>query len=315
MIDERSDPAYDVVEGWGVLPDGWSFVDATSVAVDSQDRVIVFNRGEHPVIVLDADGHFLTSWGEGEFKTPHAITAMADGTCWLTDYADHTTRRFTVDGALLQTIGQSGRASAPHSGEPFNLPTDVARSLKSGELYISDGYGNSAVHRFSDDGRHLQSWGRPGTQPGEFNIPHNIAVSDAGLVYVADRENHRIQVFGENGDFLDQINNLHRPAAIRIDERSQLLIVGELPTRINTNAAVPNIGACVSILTMNGRRVARIGGPFPSDAPGQFIAPHGVAVDSQGAIYVAEVPFQARGRFEEPPRIIRSLQKFIPRRG
>ena len=205
---------YHPVEGWGRLPDGWSFIDATSVAVDNNDRVYVFNRGHHPVIVFDHTGEFVTSWGEGIFATPHAITITAGQELWLTDYADQTVGCFMRDGRLVRTIGQPGVSSPAHSGRPFNMPTDVAESPASGDLFISDGYRNSAVHRFSSDGRHILSWGRPGTRPGQFNIPHNIAVGSDGRVYVADRENHRVQVFDEDGAYLDQINNLHRPCAL-----------------------------------------------------------------------------------------------------
>ena len=303
---------YRPVEGWGRLPDGWSFIDATSVAVDNDDRVYVFNRGDHPVVVFEHTGEFVASWGGGLFATPHAITMVAGEKLWLTDYADQTIRCFMRDGALVRTIGQRGVSSPAHSGRPFNMPTDIAESPASGDLFISDGYRNSAVHRFSADGRHILSWGRPGTRPGQFNIPHNIGVGSDGRVYVADRENHRIQVFDEDGAYLDQINNLHRPCALYAHPKEALLFVGELPSRIRTNQDVPNIGACVSILTLDGDSVARIGGRFAGEDPGEFVAPHGVAVDSKGAIYVAEVAFQARGRHEDPPRVIRSLQKFVP---
>ncbi len=304
---------YEPTEGWGELPEGWSFVEATSVAVDSEDRVYIFNRGTRPVIVLDRAGDLVASWGEGLFEIPHGVTATADGLLWLTDYADHTIRCFTHEGDLVATLGESGVASPPHSGEPFNGPTDIAQSPLSGDLFVSDGYGNSAVHRYSADGRHILSWGQPGTGPGHFNIPHNIEVGPDGHVFVNDRENHRIQVFDERGNYLDQINNLHRPSALLLDTSSEVLFVGELPTRLSVNAGVPNIGASVTVLSLAGEPLIRLGGAFEGEGPGEFIAPHGVAVDSTGALYVAEVSFRARGRHEIPPREPRSLQKFVPR--
>jgi len=255
---------YRPVDGWGRLPEGWSYVEATSVAVDSKDDVYVFNRGAHPVIVFDREGSFLRSWGEGVFRRPHGITIGPDGTLWLTDDMHHTIRQFTPEGRLLLTIGDPDRPSTLHGGKPFNRPTHVALCPRTGDVYVSDGYGNSRVHKFDPKGRHLVSWGEPGTDPGCFNIPHNIATDAEGLVYVADRENHRVQIFDDTGRYLAQWNNLHRPCGLFADRRNGgLFYVGELPTHLAVNAQVPNLGARVTILTVKGELVGRIGGRFP----------------------------------------------------
>jgi DNA-binding beta-propeller fold protein YncE len=302
---------YRPVVGWGQLPEGWSFVEATSVAVDADDHVVVFNRGPHPVIVFDREGRVLRAWGEGQFRRPHGITIGPDGTYWLTDDLHHTVRQYTPEGRLLLTIGDPDRPAPLHSGEPFNRPTHVALCPKTGDIYISDGYGNSRVHKYDPRGRHLFSWGEPGTDPGCFNLPHNIATDAEGWVYVADRENHRVQVFDPRGHYEAQINNLHRPCGLACDRRNGgLLYVGELPTHLAVNKDVPNLGARVSILTLKGDLVARLGGPFPGERPGEFVAPHACALDSRGDLYVAEVSWTAQGSKENPPREIRSLQKF-----
>ncbi len=180
-----------------------------------------------------------------------------------------------------------------------------------GDIYVSDGYGNSRVHKYDPKGRLLFSWGEPGTDPGCFNIPHNIATDAEGLVYVADRENHRVQVFDAHGRYQYQLNNLHRPCGLHVDRgNGGRVFVGELPSHLAVNAAVPNIGARVSVVTLKGDLLARFGGRFAGEAPGEFVAPHGVAMDSHGDVYVAEVSYTAKGRHETPPREIRSLQKF-----
>ena len=297
------------IENWGTLPEGWSFVEATSVGVDSRDNVHVFNRGQHPVIVFDRDGTFLRSWGEGVFRRAHGITIGPDDTMWLTDDLHHTIRQFTPDGKLLLTIGNPDQASTLHGGKPFNRPTHVALCPRTGNVYISDGYGNSHVHKYDPKGRLLRSWGGPGTDPGQFNIPHNIATDREGLVYVADRENSRVQIFDGEGRYLAQWNNLHRPCGLYIDRPAGLAYVGELPSHLPVNAEVPNIGARVSVLTMKGDLADRVGGQFRGEKPGEFIAPHGCVVDSRGDLYVAEVSWTAQGKTETPPREIRSLQK------
>jgi DNA-binding beta-propeller fold protein YncE len=301
---------YRAVEGWGKLPEGWSFVEATSVGVDAKDNVYVFNRGEHPVIVFDREGKFLRSWGEGVFRRAHGITVAPDGTLWLTDDLHHTIRQFTPEGKLLLTIGDPDKPSTLQGGKPFNRPTHVALCPNDGDVYISDGYGNSRVHKYDPKGRHLLSWGEPGTDPGCFNLPHNIATDAEGQVYVADRENHRVQVFDGKGKYLTQINNLHRPCGLYAQRHSGLLYVGELPTQLAVNAEVANLGARVSIVRLDGERVGRVGGRFAGEKPGEFIAPHGCVVDSRGDLYVAEVSWTALGKDMNPPRELRSLQKF-----
>src|SRR6478735_9227527 len=166
---------YEPVPGWGRMPEGWSLKEVAAVAVDSQDRVYAFSRGEHPICVFDRDGKFLTSWGEGLFSRAHGLHMGPDDSLWCTDDGDHTVR-------------------SPE-----------------GDIYVSDGYGNAAVHKYSPEGKHLFSWGRPGIEPGEFNLPHNIVCDDAGLVYVADRESHRIQIFDGKGQYQGQWTNVHRP--------------------------------------------------------------------------------------------------------
>jgi DNA-binding beta-propeller fold protein YncE len=302
---------YRPIVGWGRLPDTWSFVEATSVAVDARDNVYVFNRGAHPVIVFDRQGTFLRAWGEGVFRRPHGITVGPDDTLWLTDDTHHTIRQFTAEGKLLLTIGDPDTPATLQSGRPFNRPTHVALCPRTGEIYVSDGYGNSRVHKYDPRGRHLFSWGEPGTDPGCFNVPHNIATDSEGLVYVADRENHRVQIFDPRGQYLGQLNNLHRPCGLFADRRDGgRLYVGELGTDLAVNATVPNIGQRVSVLSMKGDLVGRVGGRFPGEAPGEFVAPHGCTVDSRGDLYVAEVSWTAKGSKETPPREIRSLQKF-----
>ena len=302
---------YRVVGGWGKLPDGWRYVEAAGVAVDRKDNAYVFNRGEHPVIVFDREGRFLHSWGEGQVARAHGITIGPDDSVWLTDDLQHTIRQFTPDGKLLLTIGDPDKPAELQGGKPFNRPTHVALCPKTGNIYISDGYGNSRVHKYDPKGRHLFSWGEGGTDPGCFNLPHNIATDAEGLVYVADRENHRIQIFDESGGYLAQWNNLHRPCGLFADRKhGGTFYVGEVPTNLAVNAAVPNLGARVSILSSKGTLLGRVGGRFYGEKPGEFVAPHGVVTDSRGDLYVAEVAYTFKGKHENPPREIRSLQKF-----
>ncbi|MDU6140161.1 MAG: hypothetical protein E6645_33820, partial [Bradyrhizobium sp.] len=154
------DYIYRVVKDWAKLPDGWALSDVASVAVDSKDRLYAFNRGAHPMIVFDRDGNFLTSWGEGLFRRAHGLSIDADDNLYCTDDGDHTVRKCTPEGKVLLTIGLPERPAPFMSGEPFNRCTHTALS-PSGEIYVSDGYGNARVHKYTPDGRLIRSWGEP----------------------------------------------------------------------------------------------------------------------------------------------------------
>ncbi len=304
---------YEVAEGWGKLPDGWTLKEVAAVGVDRRDQVYLFTRGEHPVIVFDREGNFLRSWGEGVFKRAHGVTMGPDDTIYLTDDGDHTVRKCTLDGKIVFTLGIPGKPAPYQGGEPFNRCTHVALSPKN-EIYVSDGYGNSRVHKYSPDGKLLFSWGEPGTDPGQFNIVHNIVSDRDGYLYVADRENHRIQVFDGNGKFIDQWHNMHRPCALYMDSgREPLCYLGELGPSMAVNKDCPNLGPRLSILSKQGKILARLGDIRPGEAPGQFIAPHGLALDSRGDLYVGEVSWTIAGQHLKPPREMRSLQKLIKR--
>ena len=300
---------YRLIPDWAKLPEGWSFKDVAAVAVDKRDNVYVFNRGEHPLIVFDRDGNFLRSWGEGLFKRAHGLHVGPDESLYCTDDGDHTVRKCTLDGKVLLEIGIPGKAAALLSGEPFNRCTHTALSPR-GDIYVSDGYANARVHKYSPDGKLLKSWGEVGSDPGEFNIPHNIVADAEGYVYVADRENHRVQVFDGDGKYEMQWNNLHRPCALFMQD--DVCYVGELPPHMKINMDFHGLGPRVSVLTAKGERIARV--DERSGLPrGQMLAPHGLAVDSRGDLYVGEVSHTVWSVYlhpgETPPANLRSLQK------
>ena len=193
IIVGSGDHRYEVIENWAKLPDGWHSSEVAAVGVDSKDRVYCFNRGEHPMMVFDREGNFLRSWGEG-LSARARRAHRADDMIYCTDDGDHMVRKCTAEGKVLLEIGVPGQATPYMSGKPFNRCTHTALSPR-GDIYVSDGYGNARVHKYSPDGKLIKSWGEPGTDPGQFNIVHNIVADADGWVYVADRENHRVQVF------------------------------------------------------------------------------------------------------------------------
>ena len=285
---------YELVEEWAKFPEGWSYIDVCGLAVDMQDSVYALNRGEHPVIVFDREGNFLTSWGEGYFTgRPHGISIALDGSIYCTDDGNHTVSRFTPEGKLLSVLGTKDQpsdtgyvglpdlmeslATIKRGGPPFNRPTGVAFSA-SGEIYVSDGYGNARVHKFTPEGKLLFSWGEPGDAPGEFCLPHIVRVDRQERVWVADRENNRVQIFDAQGKFLDQWTDLSKPSDIFIDPE-ETVYISELSPRI-------------SIFTIDGKLLSRLDSEEQDKEAEQFISLHGIlhdmAVDSRGDIYTGE---------------------------
>ena len=203
---------YEPVPYWAKLPHPMSFKEATSVAVDSQDRVYVFNRGNWPMMIFDADGNFLETWGEGEFNRPHGIFIDADDNLYLADDDDHVVEKRTTSGEIIFRLGERGKPAAWQEGDPFNRPTDIVVHPESRDIFISDGYGNSRVHKYDAEGTYITSWGEPGWMDGQFSLPHNICLLGDDRVIVCDRENFRIQIFDLDGEFVDQ-KHMHRPIA------------------------------------------------------------------------------------------------------
>jgi DNA-binding beta-propeller fold protein YncE len=315
---------YEADAAWARLPGGYQWAEATAVAVDRHNRVFVFNRGPHPVIVFGADGAFLFSWGEGIFNRPHGVTIGPDDAVYCTDDCDHTVRKFTPEGRLLLTLGTSGRPSdtgatgndfrtIKHVGPPFNFPTNIALA-QDGAIYVADGYGNARIHKFSPDGRLLFSWGEPGSGPAQFRVPHGIAVDRTGTVYVADRENSRIQLFTPDGDYVAEWTDVARPCQVALDGQDRVY-VAELGFRAGmwpgtTAPTTDATGGRMSVFNTRGELLARWGGGKNPTAAGDFFAPHDVCVDSRGDVYVAEVVMSAGGNRGLVPADCRSLQKF-----
>ena len=317
MIVGNNEFAYRVVEDWAKLPKNWSLLDVAGVTVDSKDRVFIFDRGSHPLMIFDRDGNLLKSWGEGMFTTPHAVRIGPDGMVYCVDSGDHTVRKVTPDGDVLLTLGRKNRPSVTgavgndfrtikRASGPFNHPTDIAFG-SSGELYVSDGYGNARIHKFSSEGELLHSWGEPGSRAGQFHLPHSVLV-DRGRILVADRENSRIQIFTLDGEFLDEWRDVRRPnhlfgydGAIYVAELG--FLAGLFPGMSTPKGRDPV--ARVTLRSLEGNVVSGWGGENGCE-PGSFFAPHAICVDSRGDIYVGEVVSTTHA-----PRGCHPLQKFV----
>jgi len=189
------------------LPAGWKFGRISATGVDSSGNVYVVQRGKHadPLLVFDSKGKYLRSWGKEIFVTPHGLRIDKNDNVFVTDIGSHQVMKFTKEGMLLLTLGTKGVAGTDE--KTFNKPTDIGFA-SNGDFFVTDGYGNSRVVKFSSAGKYLMTWGKPGRGPGEFQVPHAIVVDSRGQLYVSDRENNRIQIFDPNGKFIRQWTHL-----------------------------------------------------------------------------------------------------------
>ena len=315
---------YLAIADWARWPQDWQILEVTAVATDSRDRVFVFSRGDHPVAVFNSGGELLFSWGAGLFNRPHGIWIGPDDAVYCTDDLDHTVRKFTAEGTLLWTLGTSGQPSNTgatsldyrtirRAGPPFHYPTNLAIG-PGGELYVSDGYGNARIHKFSAAGELLLSWGEPGAGMGQFHVPHGLAVDRQGTVYAADRENSRLQLFSPEGEFLDQWSDVARPCDLAIDAAGRVYVaeLGNHAGRWPGWGPPPanSTGGRVSIFDSGGKLLARFGGGQRPCEAGDFFAPHDIWLDSQGDFYVAEVVRSASGNRRPEAGDHHTLQKF-----
>ena len=291
--------SYQVVHGWPVLPEGHVLGQVSGVAVDSHNHVFAFHRGDHSVnrtpdliseptvMCFDGEtGKLVASWGADMFVVPHGLRVDRDDNVWITDVGLHQVFKFTHDGKQLMVLGIKNTPGA--DGKHFNMPTDVAFA-SDGSFYVSDGYGNSRVAKFSSNGDFLLEWGRKGDKPGEFNLPHSVVTDSQGRVYVADRSNARIQVFNGEGKFLEQWKSaeLGRPWALDIGPDGNLYVVdgGDMTHKNPDRASIMKVD-------LNGHLLESWSSFGNYD--GQIYWGHDIAVGKDGGIYVGDVYFGMR---------------------
>jgi DNA-binding beta-propeller fold protein YncE len=262
--------AYHVVPEFPQLSPAIVLGAASAVATDSKGNILAFHRGEHPILIFDSHGKVLRSFGDGLFTSAHGLRVDADDNIWVTDNANHTVIKFSHDGLVLMTLGE--RNVAGEDATHFNKPADIAFAAN-GDFYIADGYGNSRVVKFNKAGEFLLAWGKKGTGPGEFNLPHAVQVDAGGRVYVGDRENNRIQVCDANGKFLRQFQGF-APFGLFITPDQDLFIADGRANKVLK-------------LTLEGKVLTSWG--TTGAEPGNFRLAHGLTVASDGAVYVTEI--------------------------
>jgi DNA-binding beta-propeller fold protein YncE len=293
---------YAVDPAWPKRPAGLKWGDVSGVAVDAQDRVWLFTRAETPVQVYDANGRFLAGWGGDTVgnRGAHHIRLDPEGNVWLADIVHHVVQKYTPEGRLLLTLGTRGEAGRDRTH--FNKPTDMAIT-PAGDVFVTDGYGNNRVVQFTTDGKYVKEWGELGSKPGQFSIPHAIGVDSRGRLYVADRNNARVQVFDPSGKFLAEWRNLIVPWGLWVTKQDEVWVCGSSPMQWrpeDTNLGVPPKDQLFLKFAADGRVLQVVVVPKGVDGlerPGECNWVHAIAEDSQGNLYVGDIRGQRAQKF------------------
>lgn len=290
---------YELVKNWPDLPKELRLGNPTGISIDTNQNIVVFHRagrewplfGSMPdetiqsktILVIDKDnGKLINSWGDNLFIMPHGLEVDNENNIWVTDVGLNQVFKFNPEGELLLKLGEAGVAG--NDTVHFNKPTDIAIA-KDGSFYVSDGYGNSRIIKFSATGKYLFEWGKKGNKESELNIPHGISLDDNGNVYVADRENNRIQIFDPTGHFIKQFsgNSFGAICAVAFDNaQSKLFSVDDL-----TFLKVKHRGSDVFIFDTTGRVQTRFGRSGFYEGKTSWY--HDLTVDKDENIYIGDI--------------------------
>ncbi len=291
---------YQVEPGWPQRPADARWEAVPGIAVDGQDQVYVFTRGTPPVQVYDASGKHLRSWGQDVITFGHYIRFDSQGNVWVADVGSHTVMQFTPEGKLLKTLGTRDEPGCDE--RHFNKPTDMAVT-PDGDVYVTDGYGNARVAQFDKEGRFVRSWGQLGTGPGEFSLVHSIVRDSQGRLYVADRNNVRVQVFAADGQFLAEWRNLLVPWGLWITDKDEIWACGSSPMAWRPDDGAlgcPPKDQLVMRLDTSGRVLQLWTFPKGEDGkeqPGELNWIHCCVPDSQGNLYTGDIQGQRAQKF------------------
>jgi len=292
---------YELVK-WPQLPEGFSLGQVNGIGIDTNQNVFLFHRAErrwktlnevfpdtpisaNTILLFDNEsGKLLKSWGANLFIMPHGLTVDKENNVWVTDVGLQQIFKFTHDGKLLMTLGVAKVAG--NDSLHFNYPTDIAVA-NDGSFYVSDGYRNSRVVKFSKEGKYLFEWGKKGDKPGEFNIPHSLAIDENNIIYVADRQNNRVQLFDTAGNFIKELKNdvnVEQLPAVSIDNANHLFAVDYDPTK-GADSLVK--GSSIFEIDSSSHCKGRFGANASTDRTSCWF--HDIAFDKKGNIYVGDI--------------------------
>ena len=287
---------YEVDPNWPRKPDAFEWAAVPGIAVDKEDQVYVFTRSKPPVQVYTSDGAFVRSWGDDDIETAHHLKIDHEGSIWVADIGLHVVRKFTPEGKLLMTIGTPGKWGTDKTH--LNMPTDMAIT-PGGEVFVSDGYGNSRVVHFDRNGEFVKEWGTLGIGATEFSLPHGIATDSKGRLYIADRNNVRVQIYNQDGQLVDSWQNVVVPWGFWITEKDEIWLCGSSPSGWGPHPDYPDAPLGCPPKDQLFARFDTSGkmhqlwtipkGADGKEQPGDLNWVHALAVDSKGDIYAGDI--------------------------
>ena len=320
---------YVVDPTWPRKPDRLTWGQMPGVMVDARDQIYISTRSTPAVQVYRTDGTFVRAWDIKDATGAHYIRVDPEGNIWTTDIKSHLVCKHNPDGKVLLTLGEAGHAGTDE--KHFDRPTDVA-VLPTGDVFISDGYGNRRVIQFDKTGKYIKQWGEAGTKPGQFALPHSIVADTHGRLYVADRDNARIQVFDTSGKLLAVWANLITPWGLYLTKNEELWVCGSSAVRASSPRAgtadsrveavrssepgrdtrdtasewvvTPPPDQLLVKLNLKGQVLVRVPlpkTPTPPGKPGEVDWVHGIALDSQGNLYLGDIQGQRVQKFSRRP--------------
>jgi streptogramin lyase len=283
--------SYRVEDVWPQRPADGEWGAMSSVTLDPQGVIWTFNRGKTPIQAYRSTGALVTKWGDGLFKNPHQIRFDREGNLWAIDNGFNTVTKWTPDGRLLLTLGVKDEQGDDE--KHFNQPTDIAFA-QNGDLLIADGYVNSRIVQFDKTGKFKKAWGKLGTAPGEFSVPHGIAIDSKGRIYVTDRNNGRVQIFDRDGKYVTEWRNVIQPWAIWITPADEIYICGSTPSAWWENPkgtfnGTPPKDQIVVRFDTDGRVKNLWSFPSGTSKIGELGWIHSLAVDAKGNLYTGGV--------------------------
>jgi DNA-binding beta-propeller fold protein YncE len=289
-------PSYEVDPGWPQKPDDYVWEAMPGIAVDGQDQIWTFTRSKPPVQVYKPDGTFVKAWGDKTIGNAHHIKIDRHGHVWVADIGLHIIRQFDTDGRVLMTLGTPGVAG--NDKTHLNKPTDMA-IRPDGHVFVSDGYGNNRVVHFDQHGNFVNAWGQMGVGRDDLSLPHAIELDSKGRVYVADRNNVRIQIYSPQGELLDSWSNVIVPWGFCMTKNDELWVCGsspmpwlEHPDYPGAPLSCPPKDQLVMKFATTGRPLQLWTIPKGEDGkeqPGDLNWVHAVAVDSGGNLYLGDI--------------------------
>jgi len=293
---------YELVKEWPQLPEGFNLGQVNGIGIDTSQNIFLFHRAgrrwktlnevfpdtpisANTILLVDKEsGSLLKSWGANLFIMPHGLTVDKENNVWVTDVGLQQIFKFTHDGKLLMTLGVAKVAG--NDSLHFNYPTDIAVG-NDGSFYVSDGYRNSRVVKFSKEGKYLLEWGKKGDTPGKFNIPHSIAIDENNIIYVADRQNNRVQLFDTAGNFIRELKNdinVEQLPAVTIDNANHLFAVDYDPTK-GADSLIK--GSTIFEIDSSSHSKGRFGANASPNRTSCWF--HDIAIDKKGNMYVGDI--------------------------